>query len=86
MKSIYAATDRERVEIMRSGVMPALEGLVGWEFAGTNTGPWAGLIGSRKFKKGFYEGRDRHPGGPEPFVQGYNIPVKQNGVGKPHIA
>lgn len=76
----------ERVRLMEGGSAPDLGGLVGWEFAGTNTGFWAGLIGARKFKKGFYEGPDRHPGGPEPFIQGFNVPVKQNGVGKPHLA
>ncbi len=86
LRSIYGANDAQRRQIMKNGVMPDLEGLAGWEFAGTNTGPWAGLIRSRKFKKGFYSGPDRHPGGPTPFVQGYNIPVKQNGVGKPHVA
>jgi hypothetical protein len=86
MRSIYAATNAQRRVIMDNGVMPDLEGLAGWEFAGTNTGPWAALIRSRKFKKGFYRGPDRHPGGPTPFVQGYNIPVKQNGVGAPHVA
>ncbi len=86
MRAIYRATNAQRRQIMQNGVMPDLEGLTGWEFAGTNTGPWAALIFNRKFKKGFFQGRDRHPGGPSPFIQGYNIPVKQNGVGKPHVA
>ncbi|RLB47124.1 MAG: hypothetical protein DRJ42_26160 [Deltaproteobacteria bacterium] len=81
-----ASSKRDRIRLMEGGVAPDLGGLAGWEFAGTNTGFWAGLIGARKFKKGFYEGSDLHPGGPEPFIQGYNVPVKQNGVGKPHLA
>lgn len=75
-----------RDAVMRAGTAPPFEDLLGWEFAGTNTLVLTSLIGIRKFKKGFYEGPARAEGGPEPFIQGYNVTVKQNGVGKPHIA
>lgn len=82
---VREADDAARAAIMESGGAPALEDLVGWEFAGINTGWLAGIGGVRKFKKGFYEGPAR-AAGPEPFVQGYNVPVRQNGVGQPHVA
>jgi hypothetical protein len=83
---VLEASSRDRVRVMEHGTAPALESLVGWEFAGTNSGPLAGLLGIRKFKKGFYEGPARAASGPEPFVQGYNVQVRQNRVGEPHIA
>lgn len=75
-----------RNEIMRSGAPPLLDDLVGWEFAGINCGATPDLLGIRKFKKGFYRGPARVSEGPEPFVQGYNIDVVQDGVDKPHRA
>lgn len=83
---VREADDSVRASIMRTGTAPAFEELVGWELAGINTAWIAGLGGVRKFKKGFYEGAPRVASGPEPFVQGYNVPVRQNGVGNPHLA
>lgn len=69
---------------MRAGVAPAFDDLLGWEFAGTNTGSITDLLGIRKFKKGFYEGPPRVGEGPTPFIQGYNVVVRQNGIGAPY--
>ncbi len=70
--------------IMRTGVAPRFEDLAGWEFAGANSRKIYRLIGIRKFVKGFYEGPPRDEG-PEPFVQGYNIPAKNNADSDPHV-
>jgi len=84
--SLYEeADDATRRAIMHNGGKPSFEEMAGWEFDGVNTAWIAGLGGVRKFKKGFFDGPARGDG-PEPFIQGYNIPVKQNGVGKPHVA
>lgn len=64
-------------EIFRQAKTPDFENLAGYEFRGWNTPAFASLLGIRKFKKGFY-----HKDG-KPF--GYNIPVKQNGLGGPWI-
>ncbi len=71
---------------MRDGTMPAFESLAGREFAGVNTLRVTRLVGIRKFIKGFYAGPARTTGGPEPFIQGYNIVVQQNGDDEPHLA
>jgi hypothetical protein len=82
---VREADNATREAIMHNGSAPELRELCGWEYAGINTAWIAGLGGVRKFKKGFYEGPARGTG-PEPFVQGYNVPVRQNGVGQPHVA
>jgi len=64
---------------MANGLLPSFERLAGWEFKGLNTMAAADLIGIRKFKKGFYRGEPRTASGPEPFIQGYNVKVKQSG-------
>ncbi len=83
---VQNVSDAVRDAVMRAGVAPALESLAGWEFAGTNTGAITDLVGIRKFRKGFYVGAPRVPHGPQPFVQGYNVVVAQDGIGKPHVA
>lgn len=44
-----------------------------------------GLGFNRKFRKGFYKGPARADG-PEPYSQGYNIPIRQDGAEQPHRA
>lgn len=61
------------------GSLPDLDALVGWEFRGMNTPPWARLLGIRKFLKGFYRAGDG-------TVMGYNCPVVQNRLDQPWIA
>lgn len=75
----------ERETLMMRGTAPRFEDLVGWEFAGGNSLGLTKLIGIRKFTKGFYEGPARSQTGPTPFVQGYNIVVRQNGDESPHV-
>ncbi len=75
----------QRETIMRTGVAPRLPDLAGWEFGGGNCPPIFRLIGIRKFVKGFYEGPARAPRGPEPFLQGYNVDVRNNGDDEPHV-
>jgi hypothetical protein len=82
---VYRAPSRTLFAIMADGAAPPADDLAGWEFNGLNLGPLREVIGIRKFRKGFYRGAPRGEG-PEPFIQGYNIPVKQNGVGNVHIA
>lgn len=75
-----------RETVMRNGTAPAYESLVGWEFAGANALILTRLIGIRKFVKGFYEGgTDRAPSGPTPFIQGYNVNVRQNADDAEHL-
>lgn len=74
----------ERETLMMRGTAPRFEDLVGWEFAGANSLSLTRLVGIRKFVKGFYEGPPRSKVGPEPFVQGYNVVVRQNGDDAPH--
>jgi hypothetical protein len=84
--ALVKAPSSELEAKMRAGTAPDLDTLVGWEFAGTNTGAMTDLLGIRKFKKGFYRGEPRVSEGPEPFIQGYNVVVAQNGIGAPSIA
>jgi len=82
---LYHAPASALRSVMATRPAPSLDDLAGWEFNGHNVGVVPGLLGIRKFRKGFFHGAPR-AGGPEPFIQGYNIPVKQNGVGAPHYA
>lgn len=67
------------------GETPDLAALVGWEFRGLNTPPWARLLGIRKFIKGFY-GPAQAPAGPLTRLRGYNCAVVQNRDDEPWIA
>ncbi len=58
--------------VMAGGRAPDARSLVGWEYRGWSPAPWITLLGIRKFMKGFFQG-------PEELVEGYNIPVRQNG-------
>jgi hypothetical protein len=66
--------------ILDGGAKPELRDLVGYDFRGFNLQSLTALIGTRKFKKGFY-------GDPqEGHIWGYNIRVVQDGVGVPWVA
>ncbi|HSL68846.1 MAG TPA: GMC family oxidoreductase N-terminal domain-containing protein, partial [Longimicrobiales bacterium] len=67
-------------KLMKTGRPPALEDVLGYEFAGWNLNASTKILGTRKFKKGFFGG----PGLDHIF--GYNVPVKQNGITEPWIA
>jgi hypothetical protein len=60
------------------GATPDLGQLVGWDFCGTNTPPWARIAGIKKFVKGFFRKGDE--------VYGYNCPVAQNRLRAPWFA
>ncbi|MBL8681525.1 MAG: hypothetical protein JNK05_20330 [Myxococcales bacterium] len=83
---LFRAPSSELERALREGVAPSFDELLGWEFDGINVGFVPGLLGIRKFRKGFYDGRPRVARGPEPFIHGYNIPVRQDGVDHAHRA
>ncbi|MBI5246918.1 MAG: hypothetical protein HY923_07030 [Elusimicrobia bacterium] len=58
--------------IMAGGRAPDAGSLVGWEYRGWSPAPWISLLGIRKFMKGFFRREDG-------LVEGYNVPVRQNG-------
>lgn len=90
-QELARSSGRELEKLLAAGRAPALESLKGFEFDGANVGFWADLpftvtllgIGNKKFRKGFYQGPDRDPGGPAPFIQGYNVLIAQDSVDKP---
>ncbi len=75
--SLATASDDFLEEVMRAGSMPSGEKLAGWEFKGFNTMDLTGLIGIRKFKKGFYQDGE--------YLRGYNVKVEQGGLIDPWI-
>jgi len=62
---------------LRASQAPALESLVGFEWRGCNTSWRLKAMGLQKFIKGFFQNGER--------VEGYNIPVKQNGLNAPWL-
>ncbi|MDP3275784.1 MAG: hypothetical protein Q8Q09_11350 [Deltaproteobacteria bacterium] len=84
--AIYGKTHDQLDAIMREGTAPSFDSLLGWEFDGLNVGAIPGLLGIRKFRKGFYKGSARTAFGPEPFIQGYNTPIRSNPIDQPHVA
>ncbi len=82
---LVRASNGTRETIMRTSAAPSFESLVGWEFRGANGAVITRAIGIRKFVKGFYEGRDRHPRGPTPHIHGYNVDVRQNADHHEHL-
>jgi hypothetical protein len=79
-----AARSRAELEaIHRAGDTPDVAALLGFEFRGYNHPALMGLMGIRKFIKGFFPARGQ--------AFGFNTPVKQNGLegtwlGKPDEA
>ena len=64
-------------QILRASKAPAFESLVGFEWHGYNISWRLKLLGLQKFIKGFFQAGDG--------VEGYNIPVLQNGLNKPWL-
>lgn len=76
-----ASQDRSSLEdVLRSGEPVTAAEVVGFEFRGWNLNSATKLIGTRKFKKGFY--RDRTAGTP----WGYNVRVRQGRIDEPWVA
>ncbi|RAP73766.1 hypothetical protein [Paenibacillus montanisoli] len=75
--SLSQQTNEELEKYMLQGTAPRLEDLIGYEYRGLNKGLVPGMLGIRKFIKGFFSGGAR--------AEGYNIPVKQNGVSESWI-
>jgi hypothetical protein len=78
--SLTDASKDELDRLMKASPPPGLSDVVGFEFRGWNLQESTKLLGTRKFKKGFYgDPADGH-------AWGYNVPVKQNGKHGPWIA
>ncbi|MFH2005741.1 MAG: hypothetical protein ABI333_04050 [bacterium] len=77
--SLCLATNAELENIMRCGVRPDPEKILGWEFRGWNTLDLTALAGIRKFKKGFYQADPVSD--PQQGIQGYNVQTVANGLG-----
>jgi hypothetical protein len=73
--SLCRSSSAELARLFAAGAAPKAADLAGWEWRGCNQPWYASLLGIKKFIKGFFEG----PNG----VEGYNIPVRQNGVAAP---
>jgi len=63
--------------ILHVAKAPGLESLVGFEWRGYNTSWRLKVLGLQKFIKGFFREEAR--------VEGYNIPVQQNGLEAPWL-
>lgn len=82
--SLVNSSDRDLEYVLRDGVPPALEGLVGYEFKGYNLPFITQILGFRKFKKGFFLGEGQSVEKGE--ISGYNVAVVQNRLEDPWIA
>jgi hypothetical protein len=73
---IEAGNDRLG-QLMLTGATPTIDEVIGYEYRGYNAQVLTTILGTRKFKKGFFgragEGR----------AWGYNMPVEQNGKDAP---
>lgn len=77
-RGLIATSQRELEAVFRASKSPDLERLPGRVFRGCNP-PWhARVLGIQKFMKGFFRGA----GG----IEGYNLPVRQNGLEAPWSA
>lgn len=64
-------------KILRGSKAPTFESLVGFEWRGCNTSWRLKAMGLQKFIKGFFQNGEQ--------VEGYNIPVQQNGLNEPWV-
>lgn len=76
-RALTMLSKAELEKIFRASEGPKPESLAGYEYAGFNVLRLAKLLGIRKFIKGFYL--------TSRGVEGYNIPVKQNGIDNPWL-
>lgn len=82
--SLIKSSNRDLEYVLRAGVTPALDGLVGYEFKGYNLPFITQVLGFRKFKKGFFLGAGQSVEKGE--ISGYNVVVAQNRLEEPWIA
>jgi len=71
-----ALAGRPRSELERvlvRGEIPSVDALAGWEYGGWNHPPHMGVLGIRKFIKGFFRTEDDR-------CFGYNTPARQDGL------
>jgi hypothetical protein len=71
-RALATRSRRELEEIHRRGETPDVAALLGYEFRGFNHPALMGLLGIRKFIKGFFPARGE--------AYGFNTPVKQTGL------
>jgi hypothetical protein len=71
-RSLAARSRRELEAIHEGGETPDVAALLGYEFRGFNHQRLMGLLGIRKFIKGFFPARGA--------AYGFNTPAKQNGL------
>ena len=76
-RELTQASNAQLEAILRMSKGPALESLVGSEWRGCNLSWRIKLLGLQKFIKGFFQEAGQ--------VEGYNIPVQQNGLDAPWI-
>lgn len=75
--ALIRLTNAELEKIFKASRGPVPESLAGYEWRGTNA-PWfTKLLGIQKFIKGFFRTAQG--------VEGYNIPVRQNGLDAPWL-
>jgi hypothetical protein len=82
--SLAKSSDRDLEYVLRDGVTPSIEGLLGYEFKGYNLPFVTKILGFRKFKKGFF--LDRGQSVEKAEASGYNVAVVQNRLEDPWIA
>ena len=77
-RKLALSSNAELEAVFRAAPTPDAKQLAGWEFRGYNTPFFARLLGIQKFVKGFFQepGKD---------VEGYNVPVQQNGLDGPWL-
>lgn len=76
-RTLCHSSNADLEAVFRAGKQPDPAALAGYEFRGFNTPFFARLIGIQKFVKGFFQAGDA--------VEGYNIPVRQNGFENPWL-
>jgi hypothetical protein len=76
-RELDLSSDAHLEKMMKACKGPVLESLVGFEWRGYNTSWRLKILGLQKFIKGFFQEGER--------VEGYNIPVKQNGLDAPWL-
>ncbi len=79
-ESLTNPSKADLARLMRIGLPPAIADVVGYNFRGRNLQPSTKLLGTRKFKKGFYG--DPAAG----YAWGYYVPVQQNAKQAPRIS